>query len=61
MGVDCTVYCPDTAPRTKIANVKRYGGNVIELPVDEWVDIDQLTRFPNAVTAAVARFLEGSA
>ena len=29
--------------------------------IDEWVDIDQLTRFPNAVTAAVARFLEGSA
>lgn len=39
LGVNCTVYCPDTAPRTKIANVKRYGGNVIELPVDEWVDI----------------------
>jgi threonine dehydratase len=39
LGVSATVYCPNTAPRTKIAAVQRYGGNVIELPVDEWVDI----------------------
>jgi threonine dehydratase len=39
LGIPNTVYCPNTAPRTKIANVQRYGGNVIELPVDEWVDI----------------------
>ncbi|CAA9579278.1 MAG: Threonine dehydratase [uncultured Thermomicrobiales bacterium] len=39
LGVACTVYVPATAPRTKIANVQRYGGTVVELPVDEWVDI----------------------
>ncbi len=39
LGVPCTVYVPETAPRTKIANVGRYGGTVVELPVDEWVDI----------------------
>ena len=35
----CTVYVPSTAPRTKIANVQRYGGKVIELSVDDWVNI----------------------
>lgn len=39
LGVDCTVYVPVTAPRTKIDAVKRYGGKVVELPVDEWVSI----------------------
>jgi threonine dehydratase len=39
LGVACTVYVPVTAPRTKIDAVKRYGGNVVELPVDEWVAI----------------------
>jgi len=39
LGVDCTVYVPVTAPRTKIANVQRYGGKVVELPVDDWVNI----------------------
>ncbi len=39
LGVACTVYVPVTAPRTKIDAVRRYGGNVIELPVDEWVAI----------------------
>jgi threonine dehydratase len=44
LGVPCTVYVPNTAPRTKIANVQRYGGKVIELPVDEWVDIFRTRR-----------------
>jgi threonine dehydratase len=39
LGIPATVYCPNTAPRTKIANVQRYGGNVIELSVEEWLDI----------------------
>jgi threonine dehydratase len=39
LGVPNTVYVPNTAPRTKIANVQRYGGKVVELPVDDWVDI----------------------
>lgn len=39
LGVPCTVYVPVTAPRTKIEAVKRYGGKVVELPVDEWVAI----------------------
>jgi threonine dehydratase len=39
LGVPCTVYVPDTAPRTKIDNAIRYGARVVELPVMEWVDI----------------------
>ena len=39
LDVPCTVYVPVTAPRTKIEAVKRYGGKVVELPVDDWVAI----------------------
>ena len=39
IGVSATVYVPDTAPRTKIAAVKRYGGRVVEIPVDDWFAI----------------------
>jgi threonine dehydratase len=39
LGVPCTVYVPETVPRTKVDNVRRYGGRVIELPVDEWEEI----------------------
>ena len=39
LGVPCTVYVPETAPRMKIANAIRYGAHVVELPVMEWVGI----------------------
>lgn len=39
LDVPCTVYVPETAPRTKIDNAIRYGARVVELPVMEWVDI----------------------
>jgi threonine dehydratase len=39
LGVPCTVYVPDTAPRTKINTAIGYGARVVELPVMEWVDI----------------------
>ena len=44
LGVPCAVYVPTTAPRTKIASVRRYGGDVVELPVDEWVDLFRTRR-----------------
>jgi threonine dehydratase len=37
--VPCTVYVPNTVPRTKVANIRRYGGAVVELPIDEWEEI----------------------
>jgi threonine dehydratase len=39
LGTQCTVYVPDTAPRTKINNSIRYGARVVELPVMEWAGI----------------------
>jgi threonine dehydratase len=39
LGIPCTVVVPETAPQTKIAAVRRYGGTVITVPVDEWVTI----------------------
>jgi len=33
LGVPCTVYVPDTVPRTKLANIARYGATPVELPM----------------------------
>lgn len=48
LGVPATVYVPNTAPRTKIEAVRRYGGTVVELPVDEWVGIFRNRDYPGA-------------
>jgi threonine dehydratase len=48
LGVPATVYVPNTAPRTKISAVQRYGGRVVELPVDEWVSIFRNRGYPGA-------------
>jgi threonine dehydratase len=48
LGVEATVYVPDHAPRTKIDAVKRYGGSVVQLPVDDWVSIFRNRGHPGA-------------
>lgn len=48
LGVPATVYVPSTAPRTKIDAVRRYGGKVVELPVDEWISIFRNRDYPGA-------------
>ena len=35
LGIPATVYVPDSVPRTKLANVLRYGGTPVELPFAE--------------------------
>lgn len=35
LGVPCAVYVPETVPRTKLANILRYGGTPVEVPVGE--------------------------
>lgn len=35
LGVTATVYVPDTAPRIKLANIRRYGATPVELPQSE--------------------------
>ena len=35
LDVPCTVYVPDTVPRTKLANIVRYGATPVEVPFAE--------------------------
>ena len=35
LGVPATVYVPDSVPRTKLANIVRYGATPVELPFAE--------------------------
>ncbi len=39
LGVPCTVVMPVTAPETKISAIKRYGGEIISVPIDEWMHV----------------------
>jgi threonine dehydratase len=48
IGVDATVYVPNTAPRTKIEAVRRYGGRVVELSVEDWFAIFRNRDYPGA-------------
>jgi threonine dehydratase len=36
LGIPCTVVVPDHAPETKLAAIRRLGGNIIKVPFDEW-------------------------
>lgn len=36
MGIASTAIVPEHAPETKLAAIKRYDGNVIKVPFDEW-------------------------
>jgi threonine dehydratase len=35
-GVHATIVVPEGAPETKLAAVRRFGGEVVELPYDDW-------------------------
>ena len=39
LGVPATVYVPDSVPRTKLANIVRYGATPVELPFAELATI----------------------
>jgi threonine dehydratase len=45
LGVPCTVVMPVTAPETKIAAIQRYGGAIVSVPVDEWMNIFRTRHF----------------
>ena len=34
-GIPCTTIVPDTAPQTKLAGIRRYGAEIIQLPWDD--------------------------
>jgi threonine dehydratase len=48
LGVSCTVYVPDTTPRTKLANIVRYGAVPVERPFRELEAIWQTGRYDDA-------------
>jgi len=48
LGVRCTVVVPDHAPETKLAAIKRLGGEIIKVPFDEWWNVMVTHRFEGA-------------
>ncbi|MGH7764874.1 MAG: threonine ammonia-lyase [Candidatus Dormibacteraceae bacterium] len=36
LGIKCTVIAPDSAPQTKLAGIRRLGGEVISVSFDRW-------------------------
>ena len=39
IGVPCTVLAPDHAPETKLAAIRRLGGQVVKAPFAEWFQV----------------------
>ncbi len=39
MGLECTIVVPDHAPETKLAAIKRLGGQIIKVPASDWFQI----------------------
>ncbi len=39
LGIPCQVVVPDHAPETKVAAVRRLGGEIIKVPFDSWWDV----------------------
>lgn len=39
LGIPCQVVVPDHAPETKVAAVRRLGGEIIKVPFDRWWEV----------------------
>jgi threonine dehydratase len=39
MGLECRIVVPDHAPETKLAAIRRLGGEVIKVPAADWFQI----------------------
>ena len=39
LGIPCQVVVPDHAPETKLAAVRRLGGEVVKVPFDRWWEV----------------------
>ena len=44
-GVPATIVVPDTAPRTKLEAIERYGGRLVPVPYDEWWETMRTRRY----------------
>lgn len=45
-GIPCTAIVPDTAPATKLAGIRRFGADVIQLPWDAIMEIGRSRTYP---------------
>jgi threonine dehydratase len=41
MAIPCTTIVPDTAPETKLAGIRRYGAEIVQVPYEELWNITQ--------------------
>jgi threonine dehydratase len=46
MRIPCTTLVPDTAPETKLAGIRRFGADIIQLPWDELWNITLKGEYP---------------
>lgn len=46
MGVPCTTIVPDTAPQSKLAGIRRFGAQIIQLPWDDVWNIGMSGQYP---------------
>lgn len=56
LGVPCTVVVPETAPQTKIGAVERFGGQVLKVPINDWLEIFRVRDFPGMTGVFVHPF-----
>ncbi len=47
-GIPCTVIVPDHAPETKLAAIRRFGAQIIQVPFDEWWQVILTSRSDHA-------------
>jgi len=46
LGIPCTTIVPNTAPEAKLAGIRRYGAEIVQLPWDEVWDITRNAVYP---------------
>lgn len=56
LGIPCTVIVPDTAPETKIAAIKRLGGQIIKVSFEEWWNAFEQRSFPGVEATFIHAF-----
>ncbi len=56
LGIPCWVVVPDTAPLTKVAAVRRMGGEVIPVPFDVWWETFSTRAYPGIDATFVHAF-----
>lgn len=45
-GIGCTVIVPDTAPRTKVDSIRRYGADIVQMSWDEVWQVANKRHYP---------------